>query len=69
MQAMCRESGLGQRQGVPRGPKKERTTNMRLMSVTREVSQFVTFSSNVAKFWKSPFMSVIDETTQPEIGP
>eukprot|EP00964_Phaeocystis_antarctica_P009993 scaffold5448_cov59-Phaeocystis_antarctica.AAC.5 len=39
------------------------------MSVTLDVFQLETSSSKVSKFMNSCRMSVIDETTQPEIGP
>ena len=39
------------------------------MSVTLDVFQLETSSLNVSKLVNSPRMSVIDETTQPEIGP
>ena len=39
------------------------------MSVTLEVFQLDTFSLNVARFLKSPFMSVIEETSHSEMGP
>ena len=39
------------------------------MSVTLEVFQVDTFSLNVAKLRKSPFMSVIEETSHSEMGP
>ena len=42
---------------------------MLYMVVTLDVSQLETSSSKVFKFLNSSRMSVIDETTQPEIGP
>ena len=42
---------------------------MYCMSVTLDVSQLETSSLNVSKPSNSSRMSVIDETTQPEIGP
>ena len=39
------------------------------MSVTLEVFQLDTFSLNVVRFLKSPFMSVIEETSHSEMGP
>ena len=46
-----------------------RTLNMPSMTVTLDVSQLETSSSKVAKLRNRSRMSVIDETTQPEIGP
>ena len=47
----------------------ERTENMDSMSVTLDVSQLDMSALNWAKPEKSPFMLVIAETPQLEIGP
>ena len=67
MHAACTEEPTGHcGHGTRAG---SRTLNMPFMSVTLDVFQLETSSSKVAKPLNRYLMSVIDETTQPEIGP
>ena len=66
VQAACREAPTVEAQGRAGA---ERTTNMSAMSVTLDVSQLEMSALNLVKAEKSPFMLVIAETSQLEIGP
>ena len=65
--------GRGERSGHGgswgQGARGGHTMNMAYMFVTLDVSQLETFSLKLFKPENSSLMSVIDETTQPEIGP
>ena len=66
VQAACREAPTV---GAEARTRAERTTNMSAMSVTLDVSQLEMSALNLVKAEKSPFMLVIAETSQLEIGP
>ena len=66
VQAACREAPTvddERRAGA------KRTENIHAMSVTLDVSQLDMSALNLVKAEKSPFMLVIAETSQLEIGP
>ena len=67
--AACTEEPTGHWARRTHGGGREGTINILYMVVTLDVSQLETSSSKVFKFLNRSLMSVIDETTQPEIGP
>ena len=66
MQAACRKAPTVR---TERRARAERTENIDAMSVTLDVSQLDMSALNLVKAEKSPFMLVIAETSQLEIGP
>jgi len=51
------------------GARAERTSNIRSMVVTLDVSQFDMSALKLFKLWKSSLMSVTAETSQSAMGP
>ena len=66
MQAACRKAPTG---GTERRARAERTENIHPMSVTLDVSQLEMSALKLLMPKKSPFMLVIAETPQLEMGP